>query len=74
MKVEVEELEDLLGPEDVDVDFRRIPKKKKNKRRKRTQNFRDFQLGWPELHGGRVVEMGQIQKSVMVTRVVGICK
>ena len=26
MKVEVEELEDLLGPEDVDVDFRRIMK------------------------------------------------
>ena len=24
MKVEVEELEDLLGPDDVDVDFRRI--------------------------------------------------
>ena len=31
-KVEVEELEDLLGPEDVDVDFRRIMKEARNER------------------------------------------
>ena len=32
VKVEVEELEDLLGPDDVDVDFRRILKKARDER------------------------------------------
>ena len=32
MKVRVEELEGLLGPEDVDVDFRRILKEARNGR------------------------------------------
>ena len=32
MKVEVEELEDLLGPDDVDVDFRRILKEARDER------------------------------------------
>ena len=32
VKVEVEELEDPLGPEDVDVDFRRIMKEARNER------------------------------------------
>ena len=32
VKVEVEELEDLLGPEDVDVDFRRILKEARDER------------------------------------------
>ena len=37
--------------------------------------FLDFQLGWSErFPGGRVVEMGQIQKSTMETRFVGLCK
>ena len=36
---EVEELEGLLGPEDVDVDFRRILKGAK-----RAQDFRNFPL------------------------------
>ena len=58
VKVEVEELEELLGPEDVDVDFRRILKEARDERGR--DIFGDFQLGWPELHGGRVVEMGQI--------------
>ena len=40
---EVEEFEGFLGPEDVDVDFRRNPER--IKRRKRAQDFRDFQLG-----------------------------
>ena len=35
VKVEVEELEGLLGPEDVDVDF----KHERSKRRKRAQDF-----------------------------------
>ena len=35
VKVEVEELEDLLGPEDVDVDFRRILKEARDERRAR---------------------------------------
>ena len=34
MKVEVEEVEDLLGPEDVDVDFRRILKESRDERRR----------------------------------------
>ena len=42
VKVRVEELEGLLGPEEVDVDFRRIVKR--SKRRKRAQDFRNFQL------------------------------
>ena len=33
VKVEVEELEDLLGPDDVDVDFRRIPEEARDEKR-----------------------------------------
>ena len=32
VKVEVEEVEDLLGPQDVDVDFRRIMKEARDER------------------------------------------
>ena len=32
VKVQVEELEDLLGPEDVDVDFRRILKEARDEK------------------------------------------
>ena len=42
MKVRVEELEGLLGPEDVDVDFRRILKEARDE--KRAQYFRNLQL------------------------------
>ena len=34
-KVEVEELEDLLGPDDVDVDFRRILEEARDEKRER---------------------------------------
>ena len=36
VKVEVEELEDLLGPDDVDVDFRRILEEAKDERGRET--------------------------------------
>ena len=40
MKVQVEVLEDLMGPEDVDVDFRRILKEARDERgRKIFENF-----------------------------------
>ena len=61
VKVEVEELEDLLGPEDVDVDFRRIMKEARDERGRKI--FETFSSDGPErLPGGRVVEMGQKQK------------
>ena len=46
----------------------------RSKRRKRTTYFGDFRLGRHELPGGGVVQMGQIQKSNMETRFVGLCK
>ena len=74
MKVEVEELEDLLGPEDVDVDFRRILKEARDER---GCEILDFQHGWSErIPGGRSVAMRQVQKKMewtMETKFVGLC-
>ena len=44
--VQVEELEDLLGPEDIDVDSRRILKEARDERGLKI--FDTFQLGWSE--------------------------
>ena len=46
VKVRVEELEELLRPEDVDVDFRRILKEAREERGRKI-----FET-WPELPGG----------------------
>ena len=71
-KEQVEALEALLGPEDVDVDLRRILKEAK--RRARAQDLRNLQLERHELSGDGLVRMDQIQKSAMDTRFVGLCK
>ena len=67
MKVRVEELEELLGPEGVDVDLKRILKEARDE-----QGLRIFERH--ELPGGGLVDMGQIQKSTMETRFVGLGK
>ena len=56
VKVEVEELEDLLGPDDVDVDFRRILKEARDE--KGCATFETFSTG------GQSVAVGQVQKQV----------
>ena len=69
VKVRVEESEGLLGPEDVDVDFRRILKEARDERGRKifeTISSDDLSL--------LVVKMGQVQKSAKETRFVGICK
>ena len=72
VKVQVEVLEALLGPEDVDVDLRRILKEARDEQG--AQDLRNLQLERHELLGGGLVQMGQIQKSSMETRFVGLCK
>ena len=69
VKVQVGALEALLGPEDVDVDLRRILKEARDE-----QDLRNLQLKRHEFSGGGLVKMGQIQKSTMETRSVGLCK
>ena len=68
VKVSVEELEGFEGPEDVDVDFRRVLKEA---RRERAQDFRNgmsfLVAGWSRWDKIQ-------QKSAMDTRFVGICK
>ena len=49
MIVGVEELEELLGPKDVDVDFRRTLKEARDERGRNI--FETFLLGGPELPG-----------------------
>ena len=62
MKVRVEELEDLSGPEDVDVDLRRILKDARDERgRTIFEIFGSNDMS--ELLGGGVVQMGQIQRA-----------
>ena len=68
--VEVEELEDLRGPEDVDVDFKRILKEARDERGRNI--FETFNSDG--LSDFLVVEIGQVQKSAMDTRFVGLCK
>ena len=70
LKVEVEELEDLLGPDDVDLDFRRI--------QKGCATFETFSTDGPsEFLVVSRFAMGQAQKEVgrtVETKFVGLCK
>ena len=72
MKVQVEALEDLLGPEDVDVDFRRILKEARDERgRKVFETFSSDDLSFlvAEWSG-----WDKYKKSAMETRFVSLCK
>ena len=61
VKVQVEALEASLGPEDADVDLRRILKEARDERGRHI-----FETSF--------LQMGRVQKSTMETRFVGICK
>ena len=69
VKVRVEEMEGLLGPEDVDVDFRRILKEARDERGRKT--FDTFSSDDSSLLVAEWSRWDQVQKS-METRVVGI--
>ena len=71
VKMQVEALEALLGPEDVDVDLRRILKEGKDLQGRmifETFSSNDMRFLVAE------VQMGQIKKSAMETRSVGFRK
>ena len=72
VNVQVEALEDLLGPDDVEVDLRRIMKEARDQRGRNM--FGTFGSNDMTFFGGAVVQMGQIQKSTIETRFVGLCK
>ena len=71
LKVEVEELEDLLGPDDTDVDLRRILKEARDE--KGCATFETFSTDGP---GGQSFAMEQVQQKVertVETKIVGLC-
>ena len=60
VKVQFEASEDLLGPDDLEVDLRRILKEARDDRGRNI--FETFGFEGLELPGGGVVQMEQIQK------------
>ena len=74
VKVWVEELEGLLGPGEVDVDFRRILKETRDEQgRNIIGTFSSNDMSFLVAEWSRW-DMGQVRKSAMETRSVGICK
>ena len=72
VKVRVEELEGLLGPEDVDVDFKRILKEARNERGRNV--FETFSSDDMSFLVAECSRWDKYKKSVMETRFVGFCK
>ena len=70
VKVQFEASEDLLGPDDMEVDLRRILKEARDDRGRNI--FETFGFEGLELPGGEVVQMGQIQRSTIETRFVSL--
>ena len=72
VKMRVEELEELLGPEDVDVDFRRILKEAGDERgRKIFDIFSSDDLSFLVAEWSR---WDKYKRAPVATRFVGICK
>ena len=72
VKVRVEEFGRTVGTRGCGCGSQANPER--SKRRARAQDLRNFRLQRHELLGGGLVQMGQIRKSAVETRVVGICK
>ena len=72
VKVQVEALEALLGPEGVDVDLRRILNEARDEQGRRI--FETFSSNDMSFLVAEWSRWGQIQKSTTETRFVGLCK